>query len=68
MKTKNFTSSEIKDIKINAIARKHNCSGTYVRGVLKGSRERNTELAQKVMKDAVDIYSILHRETSVDCE
>lgn len=66
MKTKTFTSKEIKDLKIDAIARKYKCSNTYVREVMKGDKERNTELSQKIMKDAIDIYEILQRETLIE--
>lgn len=65
MKTRKFTSEEIKDLKIAALARKHKCSEDYVRRVLKGDRERNTELSQKILKDAVDMLGILERETKV---
>jgi len=73
MKTKKFTTVEIKDLKIGAIARKHKCSEDYVRRVLKGDpekggRERNSELSQKILKDAIDMYEILHRETTLKHE
>lgn len=64
MATKIFTSSEIKDLKIAALARKYKCSDDYVRRVLKGDRERNTELAQGIAKDALDMLAIVERETS----
>lgn len=58
MKTKTFVSTEIKDLKISALARKYKCSDDYVRRVLKGDRERNTELAQSIVKDAMEILAI----------
>lgn len=63
MATKVFTGTEIKDLKISALARKHKCSDDYVRRVLKGNRERNTELAQVIVIDAIDMLSIVERET-----
>lgn len=65
METKKFTKEEIRELRIDSLARKYKCSNTYVRGVLKGDRERNTELAQKIMKDATDMYDIVERETIV---
>ena len=65
MTTRKFTPEEIKDLKIAALARKHKCSEDYVRRILKGDRERNTELSQKILKDAVDMLGILERETKV---
>lgn len=65
METKIFTGDEIKDLKVEAIARKHKCSGDYVRRVLKGDRERNTELSQKILTDAMDMLAIVERETTV---
>lgn len=66
METRDFTSDEIRDLKIDAIARKYKCSNTYVREVMKGDKERNTELSQKILKDAIDMYAILKRETIID--
>ena len=66
MKTKKFTTKEIKDLKIVPLARKHNCSEDYVRRVLKGDRDRNTELSQKILKDAIDMFKILKRETKIE--
>ena len=63
MTTKIFTSTEIKDLKISAFARKYKCSDDYVRRVLKGERERNTELAQSIVKDAIDTLAIVERKT-----
>ena len=66
MTTKIFTSDEIKDLKIEAIARKHKCSGDYVRRVLKGDRDRNSELSLKILKDAIDMQEIINRETTIE--
>lgn len=68
MKTRIFTSSDFKDLKIDAIARKHKCSGDYVRRVLKGERERNTDLAQKIVADANDMLQIVERETVINTQ
>ncbi|MFV0311410.1 MAG: hypothetical protein ACK5KN_07145 [Dysgonomonas sp.] len=64
MTTKIFTPEEIKDLKVAAIARKYKCSDDYVRRVLKGDRERNTEMAKGIMKDATDMLAIVERETT----
>lgn len=63
MATKIFTAEEIKDLKVGALARKYKCSDDYVRRVLKGDRERNTDMAQGIMKDATDMLAIVERET-----
>lgn len=65
MKTKIFSSAEIKDLKVPALARKYKCSDDYVRRVLKGDREHNSVLARSIMKDAIDTLSIVERETQV---
>ncbi|WP_418894568.1 hypothetical protein [Limibacterium fermenti] len=65
MATKIFTSTEIKDLKVAALARKYKCSDDYVRRVLKGDRERNTELAQSIVKDAIDALEIIERKTLI---
>jgi Mor family transcriptional regulator len=65
MTTKVFTSTEIKDFKVSALARKYKCSDDYVRRILKGDHERNTELAKSIVKDAIDTLSIVERQTSV---
>ena len=64
--TKIFTSNEIKDLKVSALARKYKCSEDYVRRILKGDRERKTELAQGIVKDAIDTLAILERETNIE--
>lgn len=66
IQTKIFNTEQLRDLKTAAIARKHKCSTEYVRMVLMGERERNTELAQKIVKDAVDMFEILKRETVVE--
>lgn len=65
MQTKVFKLDELKDLKTSSISRKHNCSTEYVRLVLTGERERNSELAQKIIKDATDIINVLKRDTIV---
>lgn len=66
METKIFTSEEIRDLKIDAIARKYKVSNTYIRSVLKGGRNRNTDVAQKMLKDVMDMFEILERETLIE--
>lgn len=65
MTTKIFTTKEIKDLKVLALARKYKCSDDYVRRVLKGDRERNSEMARGIMQDAIDMLAIVERETKV---
>lgn len=65
MTTRIFTTEEMRDIKVSAIARKHRCSVYYVRMILAGDRDRETELAKKIVKDAIDMFAILERETNV---
>lgn len=66
METRIFSIEELRDLKTAAIARKHRCTTVYVRMVLMGERERNTELAQMIVKDAIDMFEILERETKVE--
>ena len=66
MTTKIFTSDEIKDLKVSALAHKYKCSDDYVRRILKGNRERNTILAKSILQDALDTLSIVKRKTEVE--
>lgn len=66
MTTKKFVSEEIKKIKVGSLARKYEITESYVRMILKGERERNTELSQKVLKDANDMLEIVERETTIN--
>lgn len=65
MQTKIFTTEELRDLKLAAIARKHGCSADYVTKILTGDRERNSVLANKILKDACDLIDIINRETKV---
>lgn len=65
MKTRIFSSAEIKDLKVPALARKYKCSDDYVRRVLKGNRERNSILARSIVQDAIDTLAIVERETEI---
>lgn len=65
MQTKIFTTEELRNLKLAAIARKHNCTADYVTKILTGERERNSVLANKVVKDACDMIEIINRETKV---
>ena len=64
--TKFFTTDQLRDLKTGAIARKHRCTTTYVRMILTGERERETDLAKKIVKDATDMFAILNRDTSIE--
>lgn len=65
MQTKIFTKEEIKDLKVIAIARKYKVSDDYVRKLLQGIRERNSETAKSIVQDAVDMLAIVERETKI---
>ena len=66
MRTEIFTTEELRDLKVAALARKHRCSTKYVRLILMGQRERETMLAKKIVQDAIDMFAILERETNVE--
>jgi len=66
MATKIFTREEIKDLKVIAIARKYKVSDDYVRKVLLGIRERNSDTAKGIVQDAMDMLAIVERETVVE--
>lgn len=53
---------ELRKVCTPALARKYDCSDVYVRAVLKGYRARNTELAQKIFKDALIIIALYEEE------
>lgn len=57
-----FTSKQRKLINKNALANKHNCTDAYVRLVLKGEREQNSELANKIVEDAKKMLEILEQK------
>lgn len=65
MQTKKFTTEELSELRLSSIAKKHRCSSDYVRKVLKGDSEQKSVLAQKILKDANDIFEILNRETTI---
>lgn len=65
MQTKTFRSEELSRLRLSAIAIKHECSTDYVRKVLKGESEQKSVLAQKILKDAIDMFEILKRETRI---
>lgn len=66
MQTKIFTKEEIKDLKVIAIARKYKVSDDYVRKLLQGIRERNSDTAKSIEQDAVDMLAIVERETKIE--
>lgn len=51
-KMEHFTKAQRKKINKSALAEKHDCSATYITLVLKGEREKNTDLAKAILKDA----------------
>lgn len=65
MQTKKFTSDELSRLRLSSIAEKHGCSTDYVRKVLKGESEQKSVLAQKILKDSIDMFEILERETTI---
>lgn len=65
MNTRILTKEELRDIKVGAIARKHRCSTDYVRKILIGDRNRDSELSKVIVKDAVDMIEIIERNTKL---
>lgn len=58
-----FTSKQRKLINKSALATKHNCTDAYVRLVLKGEREQNTDLANAIVEDAKKMLEILDQKS-----
>lgn len=54
-----FTKEQRKKINKSALADKHNCTDTYIRLVLRGEREENTDLAKAIIEDAKLMLEIL---------
>lgn len=65
MNTKKIQTDELSLLRISSIAMKYGCSTDYVRKVLKEEREQKSVLAQKIIKDAVDVLEVLKRETKI---
>lgn len=57
-----FTSKQRKLINKAALASKYQCTDAYVRLVLKGEREQNSELANKIVEDAKKMLEILEQK------
>lgn len=57
-----FTSKQRKLINKTALATKHQCTDAYVRLVLKGEREQDSELAKKIVEDATKMLEILEQK------
>jgi hypothetical protein len=68
MPAKNWKRNRAKNCKqrklINksALASKHQCTDTYVRLVLKGKRDHNSELATSIVEDAKKMLEILEQK------
>lgn len=56
-----FTKEQRKKINKTALAMKHDCTDSYVRLVLKGEREQNTEKAIAIVEDAKKMLEILEK-------
>lgn len=54
-----LTKEQRKKINKSALAMKYNCSDAYVRLILKGERDDNSDLAKAIIKDAQDMLEIL---------
>lgn len=54
-----FTTEQRKLINKSALASKYNCSGAYIRLVLRGKREDKSELAKAILEDAKKMLEIL---------
>jgi len=57
-----FTSSQRKLINKSALASKYQCTDAYVRLVLKGEREQNTDIAKAIVEDAKKMLEILEQK------
>jgi hypothetical protein len=66
MQTKKLTTEEISRLRLSPIAEKHSCSADYVKKVLKGIRERNSDTAKSIVQDAVDMLAIVERKTKIE--
>jgi len=66
MKTKEIDSEQIRRLPKSAIARKYNCSVQYVRKILQGKYQINSERSRKILQDAMDILEIIERETPLE--
>ena len=62
-KLKPLARNDRKRIYAPALAKKYDCSESYVRSVIVGERESNTELSQAIRIDANDIVAIYERDT-----
>jgi len=57
-KKNEFTESQIKKINGKLLADKYECSAEYVKMVLRGKREANTDTAKGIIADAKAILNI----------
>lgn len=57
-----FTSKQRKLINKSALASKYQCTDAYVRLVLKGKRDQNSELASSIVEDAKKMLEILEQK------
>ena len=60
-----MTVEQIRTLPKAAIALKYNCSVQYVRKILQGKYNINSERSQKIVKDIEDIIKILERKTDI---
>ena len=61
-----FTSAQRKKINKPALASKHGCTETYIRLVLRGKREDNTDLAKAIKVDARRMLEIMEPKMETD--
>lgn len=59
-----FSLTNIKKIRVQAIADKHGCSPQYVYSILKGIRKDNSQLAKAIINDAQAIVDIIDKKAN----
>jgi len=58
-----LTVDQIRTLPKGAIAKKYNCTVQYIRKIMQGKYQINSERAKKIAKDMEDILKIIERRT-----
>jgi len=66
MEIEKLTTEQIRILPKAALAKKHRCTVQYIRKILQGKYQINSERSQKIIKDIVDIIKIIERRTDID--
>ncbi len=66
-KKSEFTENQIKKINGKLLAEKYDCSPEYVKMVLRGKREHNSDKAKGILADAKAILEIAESKTEIQC-